>query len=204
MTRDKKPSSPAPVMRRPSSLTARVFAVAVAILFAPGFFQGCSGCTCEECFAQGVADRVRYDAAKDYVYSTPISATEKEARAYVTAAGYALPPEPFARTSHIVGRRAVGADEMKLDFSPVGKDRYRLEITYVNAFTYDDGGVTRTPSRSVDAEWEIASRVDPSFAAKTNEKAANSRERAGTVGRGCDRGCELGCRACETCNRTAR
>ena len=33
-----------------------VFAVALAILAAPGLFQGCSGCTCEECFGAGVAD----------------------------------------------------------------------------------------------------------------------------------------------------
>ena len=102
-------------------------------------------------------------------------------------------------------RRSVGRVRHVSGVGPWRSRGFRFGgVTYVKAFTYDGGGMTRTPSRRVDAEWEIASHVDPSFAAETNEKAASSRERAGTVGRGCDRGGELGCRACETCNRIAR
>lgn len=190
---------------KPSPLTARVIAVALAILCAPGLFQGCSGCTCEHCFAQGVAEGVRRDAAKDYVHTAPIADTERVTRAYATGAGFLVPEGAFTKTTHVVAKSSNGSEiEMKLDFSPVGKDRYRLEVSHVSTFTATDGGTSKSTTRDLDTEWEIASRVDPAFAAKTNEKAADRRERAESVGRGCDRGCELGCRACETCDRVIR
>jgi hypothetical protein len=180
--------------KRPASLTVRVLAVALAILAAPGLFQGCSGCTCEECFGAGVADGVRHDAAKDYVYSSPIADT-----------GYALPADPFTRTSRLVGKHTMSEDrELRVEVFPVGKERYRLELTLSSTYTAGDGGVQRSASRDLAGEWSVASHVDAAFAAKTEEKAEKNRDRARTVGRGCDRGCELGCRACEACDRVLR
>jgi hypothetical protein len=192
-------------LKRPASLTVRVLAVALAILAAPGLFQGCSGCTCEECFGAGVADGVRHDAAKDYVYSSPIADTEREVRGYATATGYALPADPFTRTSRLVGKHTMSEDrELRVEVFPVGKERYRLELTLSSSYTAGDGGVQRSASRDLAGEWSVASHVDAAFAAKTEEKAEKNRDRARTVGRGCDRGCELGCRACETCDRVLR
>lgn len=179
--------------------------MALAILCAPGFFQGCSGCTCEECFSHGVASQVRREAAQGYVYSAPIAETEREVRAYAKGQSFEVPDGAFTRSSRIVAPHTVSADrQLTFGFSPVGKDRYRLEVTQTSTYTAGDGGVDRRTSRELEGEWEIASRVDLEFAAKTNERAERSSDRAKTVGRGCDRGCELGCRACEACDRVVR
>lgn len=186
--------------RPPLSINARVLAVACAVLLAPGLFQGCSGCTCEECFAAGVADKTRHEAAVDYVYSAPLARTEEVLEEYLRDRGYEALPAPLERGKTLVVRDRALDVEMRIEVKPafVG-DKYRLVLTDVRQSPLLDGGSERVERRLGDAEWSIASKVDPAFAAATEAKASERTERAKSVGRGCDRGCELGCRACDAC-----
>ena len=190
--------------RKASPLMARLLAVAVSVLAAPGLFQGCSGCTCEHCFTQGVERDVTRDAARDYVYSAPLAETEAAMREVLAQSGYEAPKVngPAARTSTFATNRTGMPDhELLLQLSPVGANRYRLEASKRLTWPLGDGGSQVTRERDLDVEYDIARRVDPAWAAKVNERVDRKRERARTVGRGCERGCELGCTACETCAR---
>lgn len=192
---------------RPTSpLMARILAVTLTLLAAPGLFNGCSRCTCEECFSAGVAREVTRDAAEGYVYSAPLAETEAALREVLVHDGFDPPTGgPATRTSTLRSQRT-GMPEhaLLIQLSPVGASRYKLEITSRDTWTASDGGSQISSDRQRDVEYRLASTVDPAWAAKINEKADRERERAGTVGRGCDRGCELGCRACEACDRAAQ
>jgi hypothetical protein len=187
--------------RKASPLMARILAVTVTILAAPGLFHGCSQCTCEECFGSGVEREVMRGAAKDYVYSAPLAETEAAVREALLREGFDAPTGgPATRTSTLRSqRRGLPEHELLVQVSPVGASRYKLEISTRDTWTAGDGGSQITKARALDLEYEVASRVDPEWAAKVNERAAKDRERARAVGRGCDRGCELGCKACDTC-----
>ena len=187
---------------RPLPVTLRVLLAALVILLVPGFFQGCAGCTCEECFAQGVAESTRREAAKDYVYSAPLSRSEEVLRERLEAWGYLPLPAPLAIGKTVtVGRPSSDGSWLRVEVARGLGDRYRLHLFSGSRFTADDGGVQDTEARGLDLEWEVASRVDPALLEKTNAKAGEREERAKSIGRGCDRGCELGCRACEACDR---
>ncbi len=188
--------------RQSAPLLARIVAVTVAILAAPGLFQGCSGCTCEECFGSGVDREVRRTAAKSYVYTAPIGDTERELRQLLTSEGFVPEGGAATRSGTLrAPRRANERDEIRAEFSPVGKDRYKIEIWQLTQYIQADGGLGQVNKRrELDLEYRLALQMDPIWAAKTNEEAERKMERARSVGRGCDRGCELGCRACRACD----
>ncbi len=188
--------------RRPLPVAFRVLVAAFLILVVPGFFQGCAGCTCEECFARGVAESTRREAADDYVYSAPLSKTEEVLRERLEARGYAPLPAPLAFGKTVTVRQASSdSGWLRVEVVRGLGDRYRLHLFSGSRFTADDGGVQDSEARALDLEWEVVSRVDTALLEKTNAKAEERSERAKSIGRGCDRGCELGCRACEACDR---
>ncbi len=182
---------------------ARILAVTVTILAAPGLFHGCSRCTCEECFGSGVAQEVTREAAKDYVYSAPLAETEAALREVLLQEGFDAPAGgPATRTSTLRSqRRGMPEHELLVVFSPVGASRYKLEVSTRDTWTAGDGGTQITKARALDTEYQVASRVDPAWAAKVNERAEKDRERARAVGPGGDRRAERGGEACENSAR---
>ncbi len=191
-------------MPRPYPLLHRVIFVCLVALAIPAFGPGCN-CTCEECMSHGVQREVQHEEVKNYVYSAPLADTFEVLGALLSERGWERPEArpTLGGTLHAPRKGAMNDDEMLLRFIPVGKSRYRVEMERSSIYKDMDGGTRRDTNRDLDMEWELASRVDLAFAAKTEEKAEKARKRAAAVGRGCDKGCELGCRACETCDRMA-
>lgn len=189
--------------RKRTSLLSRVIATSVLVLAIPAFFQGCSGCTCAECFSAGVAQHTKHEAVKSYVYSAPLETTEREIRAVVFERNGSISTEHATRTATL-SATATNGTVTRFRFSPVGKDRYTLTVEEERIGTSADGGPETRIDRDLDTEVRIAMRVDPAWAAEVNESAAERAKRAERVGRGCDRGCELGCRACETCAKISK
>ncbi len=186
-----------------SSLLVRVVATCALVLAVPGLFQGCSGCTCAECFSAGVAQHTKHEAVKSYVYSAPLESTEREIRAVVFERNGSISTDHATRTATLSATGTNGT-VTHFRFSPVGKDRYTLTVEDVRTYDSPDGGTETRINRDLDTELRIAMRVDPAWAAEVDESAKARAERAERVGRGCDRGCELGCRACETCAKISK
>jgi hypothetical protein len=189
--------------RARSSLLARVVAASVLVLAVPALFQGCSGCTCAECFSAGVAQHTKHEAVKSYVYSAPLETTEKEIRAVVFERNGSISTDHASRTSTLSATWTNGS-VTRYRFSPIGKERYTLTVEDVHTYDSPDGGTETRIDRDLETELRIAMRVDPAWAAEIAESAKARAERAERVGRGCDRGCELGCRACETCAKISK
>jgi hypothetical protein len=189
--------------RKRSPVLSRVIATSVLVLAIPALFQGCSGCTCAECFSAGVAEHTKHEAVKSYVYSAPLETTEREIRAVVFERNGSISTDHATRTATL-SATATNGTVTHFRFSPVGKDRYTLTVEEVRTYDSPDGGTETRIDRDFDTEVRIAMRVDPAWAAEVNESAAARAKRAERVGRGCDRGCELGCQACETCAKISK
>lgn len=184
----------------PRSLLARLALVCLAVVTSPACADGCDSCadcSCEECMTRSAYDRGIHDATARYEYTAPPTDAWKQLRDLLHEKGYEL-----AETTPVEGKTlttsANAGTAYNVHLARIDPKRYRITLEAQADITLNDGGTEHTSERDHALEWELIQRVEPTNASAVEAKATKRGERAGRVGRGCDRGCECVCDTCET------
>jgi len=186
-------------MRSRASILFRVVAVCALLNLGGGACMGgCCG-SAEVGNYESASRNARMHELETWVYERPIAEVWPVVVSVLAESGYELAEKDPAEGKTLeTSFKPAHPGEYRILVNVVRLDAKRYRVLFDRQYRHkdEDGGVTLTVEaknagemEAVELAWRVAERAEPARALEAQSRVKAKAERAGAVGRGCDRGC---------------